>query len=144
MVPIDRYTASQALSHPWILRQEVKPPLTSFEKFKIYGEHLKLKGIVFPMLFCTVAAGSLVEEYELKKEENRAKPPLHSPVKKKERRSMLKRGMTTPSPEISFAKRINRINSPVGSSSISRKLTPKEFIKRKAYIMKKAKSFEKT
>jgi hypothetical protein len=57
---------------------------------------------------------------------------------------MLKRGMTTPSPEISFAKRINRINSPVGCSSISRKLTPKEFIKRKAYVMKKAKSFEKT
>lgn len=144
MVPIDRYTASQALSHPWILRQEVKPPLTSFEKFKIYGEHLKLKGIVFPMFFCSVAASSLIEEFEVKKEENRAKPPLHSPVKKKEKRSMLKRGMTTPSPEISFAKRINRINSPVGCSSISRKLTPKEFIKRKAYVMKKAKSFEKT
>jgi serine/threonine protein kinase len=142
MIPIDRYTARQALHHPWISRQEVKPPLTSFEKFKVYGEHLKLKGIVFPVFFLCLVAEKEIEEAGSKKDEGK-KPPLHSPVKKKEPR-LFHRGMTTPSPEVSFVKRNFRISSPAGSASISRKLTPKEFIKRKAYIMKKAKSFEKT
>lgn len=52
--PLDRYTASQALKHPYINQQERVAPLTTFEKFKIYLEELKFKGIVYSILFASI------------------------------------------------------------------------------------------
>lgn len=54
MVPLERYTASQALNHPWILRSGKEVPLTSFEIFKRYSEELKLKEIMFAVLFANL------------------------------------------------------------------------------------------
>lgn len=142
MTPIDRYSATQALNHPWILRQEVKPPLTAFEKFKVYGEHLKFKGILYPIFFvASVAEKSFFIEICEKKEEACKKPPLPSPVKKKCKDKG--RELATPSPDLMIAKRANRFCSPASGSNISRKLTPKESIRMKMTIRKKAKSFDK-
>lgn len=142
MAPIDRYSATQALNHPWILRQEVKPPLTAFEKFKVYGEHLKFKGIIYPIFFAaSMAENSFFIETCEKKEEVCKKPPLHSPVKKNCKDKG--RDMATPSPDLFAAKRANRFCSPASGANISRKLTPKESIRMKMNIRKKAKSFDK-
>lgn len=143
MAPIERYSASQALNHPWILRQEVKAPLTAFEKFKVYGEHLKFKGIIYPIFFTAIInEKSLLEQScASNKEEVSKKPPLPSPVKKGKKEFI--RGMTTPSPDLLIAKRGNRFISPAASVNISRKLTPKESIKMKLSLRKKAKSFDK-
>ena len=142
MVPLERYTATQALAHPWISRQDTKAPLTSFEKFKIYSEHLKLKGISFPIFFACAVGVREIRILETKTEEVLKKPPLPSPSKQKSK-NKFHRFLTTPTPEISFIKRKNKQNSPVRHESILRKLTPKEFIRRKSNLRPKTTSFEK-
>ena len=143
MAPIERYSASQALNHPWILRQEVKTPLTAFEKFKVYGEHLKFKGIIYPIFFTAIVNQLFLSDlcFASNKEEVHKKPPLPSPIKKTKKDYV--RGMTTPSPDLFIAKRGSRFNSPATGVSISRKLTPKDSIKIKVGLRKKARSFDK-
>ena len=128
--PLDRYTASQALNHPWILRQDGKPPLTTFEKFKIYGEILKLKGIVFPLFFAAVAHAGFEDFEQCKTEENRFRiRRVDSSVRTNDRSTF------TPSPDITVIKR-NRIISP-GKQGLLRKLTPKDLIKRRSMLKQK-------
>lgn len=142
MIPLERYSASQALSHPWISRQDTKAPLTTFEKFKIYGEHLKLKGIVFPIFFACAVGLKEIQILEVKTEEILKKPPLPSPVKQRAKNDF-HRNVNTPTPEVSFIKRINRLSSPGKNENILRKFTPKEFIRRKTKLRPKTTSFEK-
>ena len=128
--PIDRYTASQALNHPWILRQDGRPPLTTFEKFKIYGEILQLKGIVFPLFFAAIAHADFEDLEQCKTEENRFRiRRVDSSVRTNDRSTF------TPSPDITVIKR-NRIISP-GKQVLLRKLTPKDLIKRRAMLKQK-------
>ena len=142
MVPLERYTASQALTHPWISRQDTKAPLTSFEKFKIYGEHLKLKGIAFPIFFACAVGIKEIQILETRTEEILKKPPLPSPTKHKLKQEPHK-FLTTPSPEGSFMKRNNRLSSLARHESNLRKLTPKEIIRQKSNLRPKTTSFEK-
>ncbi|OMJ80609.1 hypothetical protein SteCoe_19093 [Stentor coeruleus] len=142
MIPLERYTASQALCHPWISRQDTKAPLTSFEKFKIYGEHLKLKGILFPIFFACIVAGKNFQMQETKTEEMLKKPPLPSPMRQRSK-GEVQRVVITPNPDISYIKRFHRLSSPGKVESITRKFTPKEFIKRKSKLRPKTTQFEK-
>jgi serine/threonine protein kinase len=124
MVPIQRYTAAQALNHPWILRREVKPPLTSFEKFKIYGELLKLKTIVFPVFFAAVIAGNQNLIFECRTEESHfVQPPVLRPANQV-RQS--KRGIATSTPDVALGKRPGRFLTPGKSTMIGRKMQGKE------------------
>jgi len=51
LMPIDRYSATQALKHPWITRDETPVPLSSLEKYRRHKDILRLKGIVFSVFF---------------------------------------------------------------------------------------------
>lgn len=44
--PLERYTASLALQHPWITRKKTKIPLTHMEEYRNYHDKLKLKKIL--------------------------------------------------------------------------------------------------
>lgn len=44
--PIDRYTADQALKHPWVSRTQSEIPKTFFEKVTEYNETSRLKALV--------------------------------------------------------------------------------------------------
>lgn len=44
--PLERYTAEQALKHPWITGENSKPPLTYLEKLTQFNDKLKLRRIL--------------------------------------------------------------------------------------------------
>ena len=44
--PLERYTASLALHHPWITRTKGKIPMTHMEEYRIYHDKLKLKKMI--------------------------------------------------------------------------------------------------
>ena len=135
MVPIQRYTAAQALNHPWILRREVKAPLTSFEKFKIYGELLKLKSLVFPVFFAAVLASSQNSILECRTEETQiVAPPVLKPVNKIQSN---KRGLATSTPDVTFGKRPGRFLTPGKSTMIGKRLQNKEGPGKHSYIRKR-------
>jgi calcium/calmodulin-dependent protein kinase I len=143
MAPLERYTASEALSHPWVSRQGTKPPLTSFEKFKKYGEHLKLKGIIFPIFFmCTVGLEKL-QLLENKVEDFIKKPPIPSGPKIKIFNNS-HRFLTTPGPDSNTSNPLKKPKSPRIEQNLLRKLTPKEFIRRKSNLRPASKSFQRT
>ncbi|CAG9328151.1 unnamed protein product [Blepharisma stoltei] len=89
MVPLERYTASQALNHPWILRSGKEIPLTSFEIFKRYGEELKLKGIIYSILFSCIVSNKNHEEAITHKAEDK-KSEAKTPEVLKNRLNLLK------------------------------------------------------
>lgn len=49
--PVERYSASQALLHPWITRERSDVPLTPLEQFRMYNDELKTKKILWALLF---------------------------------------------------------------------------------------------
>ena len=49
--PVERYSASQALLHPWITRERSDVPLTPLEQFRMYNEEDKAKKIMWALLF---------------------------------------------------------------------------------------------
>lgn len=126
--PIERYTAMQALNHPWILRQEVKVPLTSFEKFKLYDEMLKIKGILFPIFFaCAICdTESWISESEGRSEDSGFKMPRSNSVMKVVVK--FKPGFKTTCLESINVKR-SREGSPVKVNFLTRNLTPKDMRK---------------
>ena len=103
---------------------------------------MKLKGIVFPIFFSCIVGIKTLQIPETKTEEILKKPPIPSPVKIKNKLDY-NRFMTTPSPESSFVKRANRLTSPALTENLIRKLTPKEFIRRKSNLRPKTTSLEK-
>jgi hypothetical protein len=44
--PLERYTASLALHHPWVTRKKGKIPMTHMEEYRIYHDKLKVKKMV--------------------------------------------------------------------------------------------------
>jgi hypothetical protein len=106
--------------------------LTAFEKFKIYGEVLKLKGIVFPLFFAAAVFEGNERLFECKTEDKGFK--IRKGELKAEPRSG-DRNSFTPSPEIVNIKR-NRFVSP-GKQVLLRKLTPKELIRRRSQLRQK-------
>ena len=49
--PLERYTADQALRHPWITRHSSEtPPLTYLEKLNYFNNKLKIRRILFTVL----------------------------------------------------------------------------------------------
>jgi calcium/calmodulin-dependent protein kinase I len=49
--PIERYTATQALAHPWIMRNTTVIPLTYLEKMSNYNADLKIRSLIYSLLF---------------------------------------------------------------------------------------------
>ena len=56
MLPLERYTADQALRHPWIARDGGEIPRTYFERISAYNAEIRLKRIVS----LTVSLGALL------------------------------------------------------------------------------------
>ena len=63
--PLERYTASLALQHPWITRGKGKIPLTHMEEYRSYHDKLKLKKMIIAciQLVGTMPSFSLGPEY---------------------------------------------------------------------------------
>lgn len=127
IVPIERYTATQALAHPWILRREGKPPLTSFEKVKIYGELLSMKNIVFPLFFISIVSAGQSCIVESRTEESGIGKINPGPVLRVSNNlSQVKRANVNSTPDVSLLKRQNRFLTPGKSSFLARKVQSKE------------------
>lgn len=138
VVPIERYTATQALAHPWILRREGKPPLTSFEKVKIYGELLSLKNVVFPLFFIGIIAGGQNFIVESRTEESRIGKINPGPVLKPNNLIQAKRAIVNSTPDVSLLKRPNRFLTPGKSTLLSKKNQAKDLSGWKySYLRKK-------
>ena len=65
-----------------------------------------------------------------------------SPVKQKQKIEF-HRFLTSPLGEQSFIKRIHRFTTPTINENLTRKFTPKEFIRRKSNLRPKTTSYEK-
>jgi calcium/calmodulin-dependent protein kinase I len=52
--PIERYTASQALAHPWVCPSNTEIPKTYIESMRIYDAELKLRNILYTILFISL------------------------------------------------------------------------------------------
>jgi calcium/calmodulin-dependent protein kinase I len=52
--PIERYTASQALAHPWITGEDKEIPKTYLELMRIYDAEIKLRSIFFACMFAAL------------------------------------------------------------------------------------------
>ena len=88
--PIDRYTADQALRHPWISRTQSEIPKTYLEKITEYNETSRLKVIVWAL----VAMGTIryavqgkVSALEVCLLEEKKTPPQPSPEARSRRLS---------------------------------------------------------
>lgn len=54
--PIERYTASQALAHPWIDADNKEIPRTYLEMMRIYDAEIKLRCIFYSCMFAAVVS----------------------------------------------------------------------------------------
>ena len=45
--PVERYSASQALLHPWVSGETRDIPLTAFEQFRLYNDEIRRKKVPF-------------------------------------------------------------------------------------------------
>jgi serine/threonine protein kinase len=52
--PIQRYTASQALAHPWIAKTNTEIPKTYLESMRIYDAEIKLRSILYACVFLAI------------------------------------------------------------------------------------------
>ncbi|OMJ85529.1 hypothetical protein SteCoe_13146 [Stentor coeruleus] len=52
--PIERYTAGQALAHPWITKNCTEIPKTYLESMRIYDAEIKLRSILYACLFISI------------------------------------------------------------------------------------------
>jgi len=52
--PIERYSAKQALVHPWVLNQNTPVPLTYIEQKRLFDDYLKLRSVLYSVLFCSL------------------------------------------------------------------------------------------
>jgi calcium/calmodulin-dependent protein kinase I len=62
--PIERYTASQALAHPWITRNSCEIPLTYLEKMSNYNADIKMKNLIYMLLFSVTIDSKHIQEEE--------------------------------------------------------------------------------
>ncbi|CAG9328796.1 unnamed protein product [Blepharisma stoltei] len=52
--PLQRYTAEQALRHPWVTREaDKKPPLTYLERITQFNDKLKLRGLLQATIYAS-------------------------------------------------------------------------------------------
>ena len=96
--PFQRYTPTQALAHPWILRRQSEIPLTSLEKIQRFNSECALHKLFFAVLFLSAVSLTAPRDAEscepLKRRGRNSHPgirlpPLsHSPVKTRERHSL--------------------------------------------------------
>lgn len=63
--PIERYTASQALAHPWIQRTNKEIPKTYLESMRIYDAEIKLRCIFYT---CMLISLSIPEDSRFSRE----------------------------------------------------------------------------
>ena len=54
VAPIERYTASQALAHPWIIGSNGEIPKTYLESMRIYDAELKLRSFIYTFMFVSL------------------------------------------------------------------------------------------
>lgn len=62
--PIERYSASLALNHPWVTRNEGKIPITHIEEIRIHQDRLKMKVLCLAAL-CLAALNKERKKREL-------------------------------------------------------------------------------
>lgn len=58
LAPLERYTATAALSHPWVTNEPSEVPLTVFERFLLDSDVLKLKCIALSLVFYCIVVPS--------------------------------------------------------------------------------------
>ena len=54
VAPIERYTASQALAHPWIIGSNCEIPKTYLESMRIYDAEIKLRSFIYTFMFVSL------------------------------------------------------------------------------------------
>lgn len=55
VAPIERYSASQALAHPWISGSHTEIPKTYLESMRIYDAEIKLRSILYTFMFIAIS-----------------------------------------------------------------------------------------
>ena len=78
--PVERYSASQALLHPWITRERSDVPLTPLEQFRMFNEEDKAKKIMWALLLLGKLAKVTYEPVQA--EVNSAEPTLNRDITK--------------------------------------------------------------
>lgn len=78
--PLERYTASLALQHPWITRNKGAIPLTPLEEVRLYHDKLKIKKLLIAAIQLSgfIPGAKLRENYLTKVKDPFARPKIEN------------------------------------------------------------------